>query len=149
VVPHPPAPDAVDGAPLELPPEEFVSETCLKCLHSALNKNGYALINVLADRATLETLTRRFKKIFGTVFVLCFNPNYLFYIFKTKEGIPHDFSYQALLKYTRSEKVLEVLTANICTNVIAKTATHIKNNCLLGWYDYDTFLRVLKVAEHV
>jgi hypothetical protein len=80
----------------------------------------------LADRETLVELTNKFSKIFPQLFVLATNPNYLFFLFKSKEMLSSDFNYQSVLKYLGCDPILASLTDNITRTLIKETPNHLR-----------------------
>eukprot|EP00939_MAST-03C_sp_MAST-3C-sp1_P002027 g2027.t1 len=72
--------DAVDGAPLEMPPADFIHEDTLRLARDSLRRDGgICAINVIANREMLHTIVRTCAKVFDQVAIFGVDPNYVFF----------------------------------------------------------------------
>ncbi len=107
------------------------------------------MFNVLADRATLKSLTHRFLKVFDRVEVLATNPNYMFYLFKNGGTLPRDFNHESLAKAITGDAKILSLVSNILKTLVIETEKHKTRKVLLGWFNSDEFLDLLEVVKYV
>ena len=72
--------DAVDGDELEMPPRTFVSLEFLTHARRVLKTGGLLLMNVIAKREMLKTVSTRLRKYFENVKIFGLDPNYIFFV---------------------------------------------------------------------
>jgi SAM-dependent methyltransferase len=142
--------DAEDGAPLELPPREFVDERFLQNeVFRTLRPGGVATVNVLGDSTNLTSIALKFKAVFGRVQVLASDPNHYFFARKGLDGgrdaLP-DLSPEAVVAAASAAGVARVARDVIQMDILA-TAENRKEEMLVGWLSCAEFLERLKTEN--
>eukprot|EP00039_Didymoeca_costata_P023687 m.7920 g.7920 ORF g.7920 m.7920 type:complete len:380 (+) comp3800_c0_seq2:266-1405(+) len=135
--------NAEDGAPLELPPAEFVLKDNLSKSHAKLCDGGIFGMNVLADAQHLEDLTNNLRNIFGNVYILATDPNY--FLFSKKGGKDVNIEPSEVISLAISHGLMDV-----CEDVLGEVAltSHYRDDeTLIGWLHAPEFLERMKVEK--
>lgn len=130
------------GGTAELPPPQFLEEEFLcGSLRRSLAPDGWAVMNVLADRAALLVLLARAERAFGSVHLLATDPNYVFFLGNAE---PPSSASSALLTTATATRLHEWAAAagfadvsSVVLPQVANTAEALASGTLLGWFSVD------------
>ena len=129
--------DAVDGDELEMPPRTFVSLEFLTHARRVLKTGGLLLMNVIAKREMLKTVSTRLRKYFENVKIFGLDPNYIFFCSVCDDDVL-DLDHDNLLRRVHDIGISTVVP-EILDAFLAKSAEYSEDGVAMGWIPFERF----------